>query len=201
MFRKNEAGALIGRNGENINELCKLAGCELKVQKEGEDAPDGMGLIYIEANNQRQFDEAVQLLVDSPKLTLLKSSSGKVLKESMGVPQGQVRGGGGSETMEEIWVPDRYVGLCIGNKGQAMANLEQRTGTRCTVHKFCPPGRKERCIEIYGTPEGIAQAKDHFARVIDEVLQKPMKLVKDDYDFQDPEVLKRIRTLIDYEDI
>ena len=41
MFRKNEAGALIGRNGENINKLCELAGCELKVQKEGEDAPDG----------------------------------------------------------------------------------------------------------------------------------------------------------------
>ena len=41
LFRKNEAGALIGRNGENINKLCELAGCELKVQKENEAAPDG----------------------------------------------------------------------------------------------------------------------------------------------------------------
>lgn len=215
LFRKAEAGALIGRKGENINELCDQAGCEYKVQKEDEAAPEGMGIIYIEASDERQFDKAVQLLISCPKLTLLKSSEGKVLKESQGYsdmpregnpsagPPGGRRGGNvtGDTSMEEFWVPDRYVGLCIGNKGLAMTNLENATGTRCTVHKFCPPGRKERCIEIHGPPAGIAEAKARLSRVIDEVLQKPVKLVKDDYDFQDVQVLAKIRNLINYDDL
>ena len=48
----------------------------------------------------------------------------QVLKESMGVPQGQVRGGGGSETMEEIWVPDRS------------ARQSRSDGARCAGCRF-----------------------------------------------------------------
>lgn len=201
-FQRNEAGGLVGRNGENIKDLTDRAGCDLQVSK-GADS-EGWCSITIDARDDEQFEDVVKILVDCPKLSYLKDENGKVLKTGTnynGGIQQSTRGKRSGEVADEIWVPDRYVGLCIGAQGKDILRIEADTRTKITVHKFCPPGKKERCIEIHGPQQGVEEAKSRLTRAVADAQAKPVKFVKDDYDYQDKGVLDKIRKVIDYQDL
>ena len=200
-FQRNEAGGLVGRNGENIKDLTDRAGCDLQISK-GVDS-EGWCSITIDARDDEQFEDVVKILVDCPKLSYLKDENGKVLKTGTnynGIQQ-STRGKRSGEVADEIWVPDRYVGLCIGAQGKDILRIEADTRTKITVHKFCPPGKKERCIEIHGPQQGVDEAKSRLTRAVADAQAKPVKFVKDDYDYQAKGVLDKIRKVIDYEDL
>lgn len=199
-FNKTEAGGFIGRKGENINELTSIAGCSIQVDRD-EPADRDMCAIRIEANDPRQFDDTVRLLIDCAKLTFLKSASGKVLKDTSAAGRAGFGSDPREQAMEELWVPDRLVGLCIGAGGSTILAIERATNTKLNVHKFCPPGKYERCIEVCGAPAGVAEAKGRIMATIDEVQAKPVRIVKDDYDFQDPAMLAIIRKIVDYDEL
>lgn len=206
-FKTDEAAGFIGRSGENINEFTKRAGIQIQVQRDAKPS-EGLSTMHIEATNNAEFDRVVQMLIDTPKLSFLQNRDGRVIKDQpvggQSLKQDWGRGGSrqdGQEMMEELWVPDRLVGLCIGNRGENILTIERTTQTKCTVHKFCPPGRYERCIEIHGRSQGIVEAKARLLQTIGEVQSKPPVRVKDDYDHQDPVLLEKIRKLVDYEEL
>ena len=47
--------------------------------------------------------------------------------------QQSTRGKRSGEVADEIWVPDRYVGLCIGAQGKDILRIEADTRTKITV--------------------------------------------------------------------
>lgn len=200
-FKKQEAGGFIGRGGENINQIYAQAGCRIDVDKEGT-MKDGLAAIKINTKSIDMYNKVVSILVDCPQLTYLQAQDGRVLKDTVGRdPRSMLTSDRRGDHMEELWVPDRLVGLCIGKRGETLLGIERATGTKCNVHKFCPPGRRERCVEIHGPPSGIEEAKWRIEATIGRVANEPLKIVACDFDFQDQEVLEIIRQCIDYREI
>jgi hypothetical protein len=113
------------------------------------------------------------------------------------------------EITEFHYVPDRLVGLVIGQKGETIGGIQKLSRTSINCAKFCEPGKSERRIEISGTRENIDEAKTRIQAICDEVGDKPKKSeikalqrgLPLPVDYQDQHVLARLRKVIDYSEL
>merc|ERR1719187_937313 len=67
-----------------------------------------------------------------------------------------------TETTE---IPDRYVGLVIGKKGEQIMSLQNESACKVQISQA---GTPERTVTLTGTPQQIEHAKQLISDIIDK---------------------------------
>uniref|UniRef100_A0A0X3P3U6 K Homology domain-containing protein n=2 Tax=Schistocephalus solidus TaxID=70667 RepID=A0A0X3P3U6_SCHSO len=87
-------------------------------------------------------------------------------KISGGVSSSAPPAPGGVRTITaETTIPDRFVGLVIGKKGEQISQLQN--DSNCKVQISQEGGRPERVVTLTGTPQQVQHAKQMLADIID----------------------------------
>ena len=176
----SQAGAIIGRAGDNIRAVRQASGCAVRVL----DADDNPGCVP-------PTERVVQLTGTWPQvaaaldllLPLLKELSQRRGAGPVGLPKpAGSKPGGGSQARQaglpgsaspgrsdtqaggvasfsaHITVPSTSVGSIIGKSGANIAQIRAISGARIKVHDAVA-GSSQRHIEIGGTAEQVAHAQ------------------------------------------
>ena len=70
--------------------------------------------------------------------------------------------------VEEIQVPNKFVGLIIGRGGEMINKLQSESSARIQVAPDPPPDQvvEDRNITVTGTPDAVARAKDIINKIV-----------------------------------
>jgi len=87
-------------------------------------------------------------------------------KISGGIPPPQTGQSTGSRTITaETTIPDRFVGLVIGKKGEQISQIQN--DSNCKVQISQEGGRPERVVTLTGTPQQVQHAKSMLCEIIE----------------------------------
>ncbi|XP_028407680.1 far upstream element-binding protein 3-like [Dendronephthya gigantea] len=81
------------------------------------------------------------------------------------------RAGLQSMPVEDLKIPNKYVGLIIGKGGEQINKLQSETGARVQVAPDPPPGAMpppDRAVTISGNPEAVEKAKNLILKICED---------------------------------
>ncbi|XP_022865388.1 far upstream element-binding protein 1 isoform X2 [Olea europaea var. sylvestris] len=146
-------GVIIGKGGETIKYLQLQSGAKIQVTRDMDADPNSASRGVELMGTPEQVAKAEQLIKD----VLAEADaggSGVASLQSTGLPSG-------AEQLV-MKIPNNKVGLVIGKGGEAIKDMQARSGARIQVIPLhLPPGdtSKERTVQIDGTREQIEAAK------------------------------------------
>jgi len=95
---------------------------------------------------------------------LIIAEVAKVMDQSGGEFDGSFPG-----TKEEFHIESQYVGWLKGPKGKVIQDLQLKSGTRIEVDQSTPHLGGYATVKIFGTPEGVAQARSLVANELSKI--------------------------------
>ncbi|KAL0074127.1 hypothetical protein F4703DRAFT_1745507 [Phycomyces blakesleeanus] len=149
-----KVGLVIGRGGETIRDLEERSGAKITV------AP--------EPSSDRPSQRSVNLIGDDNSVQRAKALIDDIVSEDSlkSVNIGKRGGGGGggfrnrfTDDRESVQVPKNAVGFIIGRGGETVRSLQDQSGARIKVDSSGDIDANERTINIFGSPDAIALAK------------------------------------------
>ncbi|XXG48230.1 hypothetical protein AAC387_Pa02g2738 [Persea americana] len=158
-----KVGVIIGKSGETIKYLQLQSGAKIQVTRDMDADPTSLTRPVELVGTPEQVSKAEQLINDVLAEAEAGNSGTVTGRRSI---TGQV--GGVHFTMK---VPNNKVGLIIGKGGEAIKNMQARSGARIQlIPLHLPPGdtSTERTVHIDGTQEQIESAKQLVNEVVSE---------------------------------
>ncbi|CAE8632907.1 unnamed protein product, partial [Polarella glacialis] len=151
---QEKTGSLIGRGGENINNLCRETGARIEVSRDDGSAGDRKVTITGSSN---AIERGIRAIEDC-------------LREGR---EGKGRGRGSREDddgdcRKVIMIAQEFVGMLIGKGGENVKSLSRDSGARIEVSRDDGDRDADRTVTIIGSREAV----DKATRMVEEVAGK-----------------------------
>lgn len=159
-------GLIIGRQGENLRRIESESNCRVQFLPPTDGSSFRQCRITGPRANRADVRAAINRIIEDSGMGPMNRGADK---------GGNAGGRGGNaevtpqdgEDFLQIMVPDRTVGLIIGRGGETIRDLQERSGCHINIVGESKSLNGLRPVNLIGTPEAAAKAKDFIMEVVD----------------------------------
>ncbi|CEJ92375.1 hypothetical protein VHEMI08030 [[Torrubiella] hemipterigena] len=158
-------GLIIGRQGENLRRIEGESNCRVQFLPPTDGSSFRQCRITGPRANRADVRAAINRIIEDSGMGPMNRGADK---------GGNAGGRGGQEVTPQegedflqIMVPDRTVGLIIGRGGETIRDLQERSGCHINIVGESKSMNGLRPVNLIGTPEAAAKAKDFIMEVVD----------------------------------